>query len=125
MGLWRHFLQMETGAVGEWTPELAEALLLHSWPDNIRELKKLAQRTARIASHSEPMDLNLLPAAMQEALRSRVLDDVEGSPTREQLEKLLRTTGGNVKLAAERNGWHRTQLYRWLRRAGIDPESYR
>ena len=31
----------------------------------------------------------------------------------------------SVKQAAIDNGWHRTQLYRWLRRAGIDASRFR
>jgi transcriptional regulator of acetoin/glycerol metabolism len=41
------------------------------------------------------------------------------------LEAALARAKGNVSLVAEQNGWHRTQVYRWIRRAGIDPDQYR
>jgi len=47
------------------------------------------------------------------------------APGKETLVEALRASKGNVKQAAIDNGWHRTQLYRWLRRSGIDPRSFR
>ena len=58
----------------------------------------------------------------------RSVDDAADSrtpPNCEALKQALIDAKGNVKLAAKRNHWHRTQLYRWLRRCGIDPGQYR
>ncbi|MCK6546751.1 sigma 54-interacting transcriptional regulator [Myxococcota bacterium] len=173
------------------TAELSEALLLHDWPMNVRELQKLARRLSTLAAGSAVFDLPLLPEVMQRRLASRpsreapvsadlspsttlppgitalagaalsaatassassapsapradggapIADDVApaplvgpndrlgtdpNAPDRQTLEAALARAKGNVSLVSEQNGWHRTQVYRWIRRAGIDPDQYR
>ncbi|MBI2374814.1 MAG: sigma 54-interacting transcriptional regulator [Deltaproteobacteria bacterium] len=174
--LWEHFLRIEAapghpGFVS--TPELSEALLLHSWPMNIRELRKLARRVASLARPGEPLDLPVLSEQLQTPVRLRApkrtegrarpppdplpecrelagpegrtpevdesrvnvqtpepraesFDEEDGSiPSHQELTEALRNARGNVKKVAELLGAHRTQVYRWFRRRGIDPERFR
>jgi transcriptional regulator of acetoin/glycerol metabolism len=55
-------------------------------------------------------------------------EDVEEKaqlPPREELEALLVEHAGNVTLLAEHYGRHRKQIYRWLRRHGLEADRYR
>lgn len=149
--LFQHFLSDEGHGGGEFDAEVAEALLLHDWPMNVRELRKLARRLVVLTGPHEPPPLSSLPAELRAPLERRyggaaipagrpssvtssgageprplsALGDDDGSPDRQTLENALADARGNVKLAAQRSGWHRTQLYRWLKRHGIDPARYR
>lgn len=130
------------------TPDAAEALVLHDWPFNVRELQSVLDAAAAVAVAGTPLALGALPAA----LRSRVMgrtgtprssivppqaagrtgnpagdlaatttgDSV--APTRAELAALLRECGGNVSEIARRLGKERRQVYRWLHRFGMkDP----
>jgi sigma-54 dependent transcriptional regulator, acetoin dehydrogenase operon transcriptional activator AcoR len=156
--LWDYFLALESGG-GQprtWTAELGEALLLHAWPMNIRELRKLAKRTSTLGPKGSPIDLPLLPEQMRKPIEDRRMGDtgVRAAPARRTpsvgekpaappppkdqplgedanapdtntLEQDLRAAKGNVSLLAQQYGCHRTQVYRWLRRAGLDPDRFR
>lgn len=161
--LWSHFVRSEAGGDRPVTAELMEALLLHSWPMNVRELLKLARRLCTLVEAEHGFDLPLLPQAISRLMGDRLKrerpapsDDrlrrdgaaspgAEGSypstletpdsepaqideagvPNRAALESALQATKGNVRLAAEQNHWHRTQVYRWIRRYRLDPDRYR
>lgn len=142
--LFKHFQRTEFPhrPVREGTPEFYEALLLYGWPMNVRELRKLAKRLEQLAGDA-PFTLSDLPAEMRAPLASRFGADVptpraasqsgatapaepdDGMPSIDALETALAEAKGNVKAAAIAGGWHRTQLYRWLKRAGIDPARFR
>jgi DNA-binding NtrC family response regulator len=116
------------GGARSLTADFVEALLLHDWPLNVRELQKLAQRLALTVPAELTLDLEHLPRALVDPIAGRDEPPPEGErepPAVAVLEQALRRAKGNVKQAADDHGWHRTQLYRWLRRAGIDPESFR
>ncbi len=122
--LFAHFATEQLGRAPRTTAELAEALLLHDWPLNVRELQKLARRCAGLAQPGS-WDLELLPEALQRAIRERDAPLPEGTPRRDELEAALATARGTVARVAERFGVDRTQVYCWMRRHGIDPGEYR
>lgn len=140
--LWAHFAGPEASQP-ELTAEVVEALLLHDWPMNVRELRRLTRRVVEMSPAGEPIDLQLLPRAIRTPLMERLesgefhpsasvdsTDDVagvddSGTPGLEVILDALRASKGNVKQAAIDNGWHRNQLYRWLRRLRINPDSFR
>ena len=121
------------GALVE-TPEVAEALVLHDWPMNVREVVKLAGRLKTLVGQDD-LQVDDLPQTLQDRVAYRFAE--EGSavpypedpntaaPSRDILVAALAKANGNVSSAAEANGWHRTQLYRWLKRRGINPKAYR
>lgn len=138
LALWDRFFGME-GHVPETTPELREALLLYDWPMNVRELKRLARRITQTASPGEPVDIDMLPrdirAPLQQRLeesdarrraeeQARKIDD-SNTPGYDVIVRALEEAGGNIKLAAKNNNWHRTQLYRWINRLEIDKDRFR
>jgi transcriptional regulator with AAA-type ATPase domain/FMN phosphatase YigB (HAD superfamily) len=120
-------------------PALAERMLLHDWPYNVRELRSLAKQL-RIRAGEGPYELALVegqlsrrdvrsvrPAAMA-TTASLLASEVPGrepAPERAQLEALLRRHGGVLAEVARALGCSRKQLYRWLDHHGLDAESFR
>lgn len=100
-----------------------EALVAHSWPGNIRELRNVVER-AVLASRSDRVtaqDLRFDPAAGGEG--------DEGDLTLDELEKraVLRALArerGRVERAAKRLGIARGSLYNRIRKFGIDMSQF-
>lgn len=116
------------------SPEFVEGLLLHDFPMNIRELKKLAVRLGELTRPDTILDLKHLPDTIQrliierrqqESAASNNTEDSDKGPATSFLDEALRKHKGNVTRIAAEHGWHRTQLYRWIRKAGLDPSQYR
>jgi len=120
------------------SPDAAEALVLHDWPYNVRELHAVLDMARLEAPPGEPLPLASLP----EPIRERVLyrspparksgqatgtsgpePGEERSPTSEELSALYRECNGNVSEMARRMDKDRRQIYRWLERFGIRPRS--
>ena len=121
--LFDHFVSEELGCERGYTAELAEALLLHDWPLNARELRQLARRLATV-DRTGRWDLPQLPDALQRPVRVREALD-KGEPNRAALEEALRRAKGNVSKAAEALEKDRKSVYRWMKRWAIDPKQFR
>jgi transcriptional regulator of acetoin/glycerol metabolism len=113
------------------TPDAARALLLHSWPLNVRELDK-ALASACALARNQRIELRHLPPAIASALDTAapapgatVMLSVEEQQLCERLEQLLREHHGNVSAVAKAMGKFRNQVQRWMRRFGIDPTEFR
>lgn len=121
-------LGLFTTFLGKTAPPLlsdaAEALLLYSWPHNIRELKHLAERLKLLARGKEAIELGLLPSSIRTHVREASSPEDE-VPSRVQLEALLRDHRGNVAQVARALGRHRQQVYRWLEKHQLDATSFR
>jgi DNA-binding NtrC family response regulator len=134
------------------TPDAMEALLLHSWPRNIRELDNLV-RTLGVRGGTA--DLGDLPEYLQAPLRdARATDAVtassedtvqnatpvgrgtspvrafsrassEGEEMRERVVGALQAHQGNVRRVASALGIGRGHLYRLLKRFDLEPGSFR
>ena len=114
----------------------AECLLLHSWPENLRELRGIIRAAAR--EGGAPIVTEKLPSKVREvrvSVRSR--DDARSptpaakapgtshDPTREEIERALKDAGGRMRAAAEQLGIDRRKLYRLCEKLGIDIDSHR
>lgn len=117
--------------------DAAEALVRYDWPFNVRELESLVRAfvatekastldfdylhehhraiVARFRRQDAPVDPGSVPVPEDEAVPR----------DRATLEDLMLRHGGNITAAAEELGKSRTQLYRWLRAAGMDPARFR
>jgi DNA-binding NtrC family response regulator len=103
--------------------DFVEGLLLHSWPQNVRELARLAERLCVL--HRSPPRWEL--AMLDEPWRRRVIDRgadpaeeaLHGPPSREELLALLARFDGNVSLLAKHVGRNRKQVYRWMDDLGV------
>jgi DNA-binding NtrC family response regulator len=147
LSLWSHFVTAENGSeTRRPSPLFAEAMLLYAWPENVREIRKLAKRVTMLAEDEEVFELSHLPEVMRRPLRDRRLAEKDGAkelesalvqeveakspnqkpgPGKAAIEAALRKSNGNVASAARENGWQKTQLYRWILRYGIDAEDFR
>ena len=117
------------------TPALAEAIVLHRFPFNVREVQALAAKL-RLAAGAAVLDL---PHA-GELLSARAVppteppDSYDGGggggdrdkpPDRAELEALLRTHKGVVANVARAMQRSRKQVYRWIEQHGLDVAAYR
>ena len=134
----RHLLEaMAPGIEYAVTADAMEALCLHDWPMNVRELSSLLRRVTVDLPGGGEVDLDLLPGEAIARLGSRA--DVEEpepvpglpspppgqAPTRTELEILLTHYGGHVTEVARHLGRHRVQVHRWLKRHDLQAADFR
>lgn len=115
------------------SPRLAAALLKHSWPLNVREvrhviamlqdrsedevIRALAIRVGE--EQREPLSLDSVPPAVQ---RWKSGDPV---PSREHVVSLLEQHYGNLSRIEAQSGYSRRQFRRWAEGYGLDLTAYR
>ena len=121
--LWHHFLA-EAGwrSPARHSTRFAEALLLHTWPMNARDLRKLSRRMVTLGASQDTWELEDLPADVRAGALRRAS---EGPPDRSTLEAILGRHGGNVSKAAAELGCDRRQVYRWMSRMALKAEDFR
>jgi transcriptional regulator with GAF, ATPase, and Fis domain len=119
--------------------DAAEALLLHDWPYNVRELEQVMKAAVVRARGKTEIGLDQLPAEIAAPLVIRrpkgprtapetplgLLVAREGVPTREDFCRALERLGGNIAKVAEFFGKDRQQIYRWAKRYEVDLSKYR
>jgi DNA-binding NtrC family response regulator len=116
------------------TPDAARALFRHKWPYNVRELEKCLA-TALVLATGGPIDLPQLPEWARPRSEHTPVPGAaapEAAPIsaeqlrhREELIALLMEHRGNVSSIARAMGKARMQVQRWLKRYGLDPQTYR
>lgn len=108
--------------------DFLDALAVHDFPGNVRELRNAVERAIALAAPGEPVCAEHLP----EALRGQpVTEPGPGAPRtlRERLEQVerstiraaLRESGGNLTRAAAALGVSRVGLRQKMKRLGIAP----
>jgi transcriptional regulator with GAF, ATPase, and Fis domain len=110
----------------------AEALVLHSWPFNVRELEQTIRTAAVRSKRAGMLSSEHLPEAIAAPVRSR-RPALPGSgrppdgrpPSDEELRRTLARFQGNVQQVAAHFDKDRRQIYRWIEQHGIDVEAYR
>lgn len=112
---------------------LAEALLIHPWPYNVREVQKTA-RALDILLRAQPADAMRIMTQRLAVARPQVAEASlsvpppsrsAAMPTKDELIALLVETCGTISAVAERTGRSRKQVYRWLEQHEIDLDSFR
>ena len=116
------------GFTGGLPADVAEALLTHDWPGNVRQLDAVVERMVAICvvSRQSALDLAILeramsrvePRAAQSAASSR--PDRATTPGREQLANDLERAGWNKSEVARLYGKHPRQITRWMAYLGIE-----
>ena len=113
--------------------EAARALFAHEWPLNVRELERCLSLAVALAD-GEVVKLQHLPPAVRgevspgtaaRPVRSRPSREEEDAGRRDELVALLREHGGNISAVARAAGKARVQIQRWVKRYGLDPDSFR
>jgi DNA-binding NtrC family response regulator len=135
-------------------PDLATALVSHPFPLNVRELEHILsvalvtstedllrleavgdalkprasakpdETTTSEVSPRTPTASHEAPGATRPAAAPRTLSDEE-SKLKGELIAALTQTHGNISEIARAMGKTRMQIHRWMKRFGIDPESFR
>ncbi len=121
-------LREQTGSAAEaFTPAAMELLMGSSWPGNVRQLFNVVEHCHALATAARiPADLTASVLAVRDkppALDS--LDEARALFDHEYLVKLMKMTAGNVARAAQLSGRNRTDLYKLLRRYGIEATSFK
>lgn len=110
------------------TPDLAEALLSHEWPLNVRGLLNTLSIAAIASPPSEPLGLH---EEVQSALWSSrsvhapIHEEVVVEVDRAGIDQALVRCRGRVASVARQLGVSRPRLYRMFAIHGIDPADYR
>jgi transcriptional regulator of acetoin/glycerol metabolism len=110
------------------TPEAARALVAYEWPLNIRELHQAIASAVALAT-DDVIEPKHLPAELT-APPAPPASTPGGAPPaddalRDRIVGLLHEHRGNVTAVARVLGKAPAQIHRWMRRFGIDPDSYR
>jgi DNA-binding NtrC family response regulator len=108
--------------------EAARALVAYRWPLNIRELHQAMASAVALAT-GDVIELAHLPAELT-APPPAPAAAPEASPSeddalRDRVVALLHEHRGNVTAVARAVGKAPAQVHRWMRRFGIDPDTYR
>ena len=122
VALAEHFLRLKAPAK-QFTPEAISALLSHSWPGNIRELRNLVAKVAMESSAAEVdaakinASISGEPASIRQTASMPIgnLDSME----EQMILKALERTGGHRTQAAEQLGISRRTLSRKLKEYSI------
>ena len=127
----RAFLARD-GAPSALTADAAEALLLHGWPFNVRELEQACASIAVRASGADAVLLDHLPPALRAPVEVRrplttasepplaLSIRPDATPSPEELARALTHYRGNVAQVAAFFGRDRKQIYRWIDRYELD-----
>jgi DNA-binding NtrC family response regulator len=116
-------------AIGGIAPETMARLEAYAWPGNVRELENAIERAVAVSSHPillpDDLPLHLAPPAAAEAETPGPIEFLSlDAVTRRHIGRVLASTGGNKKRAAEILGVDRRTLYRMLERyAMLTPEA--
>jgi len=102
--------------------DVAEALLCHPWPRNVRELVRGVRAALHLSGGRPPLRLEDLREGIRHVpeepgVRPRGRDRSAG-PDEDHLNALYESCRGNVSEMARRLGKDRRQVYRWLNRIG-------
>jgi transcriptional regulator with GAF, ATPase, and Fis domain len=105
-------------------PTAGRALVNHALGGNVRQLRNIVQRAASEGSEVV-INLEALGQLEQQEAPATKPRESNGVPNKSEMEKALTTANGNVAQAARSLGTSARQLYRWLGKAGLDPDQFR
>ena len=141
LGLLAAALLAQLGSKRRLSAGAVEALMVHGWPYNVRELEH-ALAVADARADGAVIRTHHLPPGIGGAVRTRAgrgtdapeaapaplaltVDPSVATPTADDLLTALRYHGGSIALTAAFYGRHRRQVYRWLEAHGLDPDAVR
>jgi transcriptional regulator of acetoin/glycerol metabolism len=111
----------------EFVPEAYQALFLHAWKGNVRELEKVVSLGRVLAGEGRPIGLEHLPVPMATRVEVPLPKPAiqRKRPSRDELATLLSRHGGDVAQMAREIGRQRTLVWRWHRENQLKPQDYR
>jgi two-component system response regulator GlrR len=107
-------------------PQALERLLDYDWPGNVRQLENVLEQAFALSRGSVISDTlvnNALPNSQQRAIAP--LSDAKRDFERDYVIELLRSTEGQVTLAAKLAGRNRSDFYKIISRHRIDVDRFK
>lgn len=103
-------------------PYTVECALRYDWPRNVRQLLKSTESALVHGVGRDNLSHHVFDEllTLQEAERAAQLLGPDSRPTAGALQDALSKSGGNVSEVARFFGCDRKQIYRWLKRYGIE-----
>lgn len=105
-------------------------LAAHTWPGNVRELRNLMERLLFLTEgdtiDAEDISFQISPRKIEPGGGFSTEHTLADATTRFQVEyiqKHIQLARGNMTLAAQRMGLHRSNLYRKMKQLGMDTDS--
>jgi transcriptional regulator of acetoin/glycerol metabolism len=106
------------------TSDAALTLVRHRWPLNVRELAQALSRALTLSDDGS-IEVDHLTSAITLIPRDERPAEDPDRAMRADLEGRLRKHRGNVTTVAKEMNKAPMQIYRWMRKLGLDPKSYR
>lgn len=124
-----HFLQATAERTQQPVKRLAKdalsLLLQYSWPGNVRQLTNVVEQVVALST-SPVVSLQLVEDAVRHQGETILpLTEAKRQFEKEYVEQLLRTTSGNMTLAAKLAQRNRSDFYKILKRHGVDPDRFK
>jgi DNA-binding NtrC family response regulator len=101
----------------EFTAAAAEMMQRYPWPQNVRELRAVAER-AVVHAGMRSERIIVTPSHLPDRLHREWPDDAGVALSRSLIESVLEAAGGNKSEAARRLGIHRNTIMRYLKGTG-------
>ena len=107
------------------------ALLLHDWPQNVRELENVVREAILCGEGRRAIRLEDLPRAVRERVTVGERDRVfrrrppRAPPEKAEIEALLDRHRGNIAEVARELDRQWAVVWRWVQKSGLDLEKYR
>lgn len=114
-------------AVPQFTPAALRRLAQHNWPGNVRELRNMMERLAYLTATDEidvgDIDFVASPSAERSGPAMGLgLAEATRLFQTDYIDRHVRAARGNLSLAADRLGLHRSNLYRKMKQLGMDTD---
>ncbi len=108
----------------EFAPETKLRLAAHAWPGNVRELRNLMERIAFLCPNErvEASDLAFILSPDPDAASAATNLELSQATSRfqqEYIRRMIKRARGNMTVAAELLGLHRSNLYRKMRQLAM------
>lgn len=126
----KHFLQAiadrNRSMPKQLSPQAISRLLECNWPGNVRQLENVMEQCAaltRATVISETLVANAIPGSLSGSIRP--LSEAKREFEREYIASLLKSTDGNMRLAAQLAGRNRSDFYRIVSRHKLNSTVYK
>ena len=123
----QHFNHEMNKSIQGFSPEVMQRLMLYSWPGNVRELANVVERAVALSTHTVISPDFLILGGCEGPVQKKLmpLDDAREEHDKAYLTQVLSETGGNVSQAAGLAGRYRAEIYKMMRKYGINPADFK
>ncbi|PIE42168.1 MAG: two-component system response regulator GlrR [Gammaproteobacteria bacterium] len=124
-----HYLKVIAERTGQPEKRLAKdalaVMLQYSWPGNVRQLTNVIEQVVALSTSPVVSSQLVEDAVRYQGDSILPLTQAKRQFEKEYVEQLLRTTNGNMSLAAKLAQRNRSDFYKILKRHHLDPDTYK